>query len=73
MKELSNEQIEKILDLLKKGSPFPEDYRLSLIKYLEQIKNFILLIPKKNTRLFVLIKSVRRTSLPKQWLYLFRR
>jgi hypothetical protein len=38
MKELSDEQIKKIISLLKKGVPFPEDYRLSLLKYLEQIK-----------------------------------
>jgi len=47
MKELSDEQIKKIIDLLKKGVPFPEDYRLSLIKYLEQIKNSLLFDTKK--------------------------
>jgi len=39
MKELSDEQIEKIIELLKKGIPFPEDYRLSLLKYLQQLEN----------------------------------
>jgi predicted outer membrane protein len=39
MKELSDEQIEKILDLLKKGVSFPEDYGQNLIKYLQRTKN----------------------------------
>jgi site-specific DNA-methyltransferase (adenine-specific)/adenine-specific DNA-methyltransferase len=51
MKELSDEQIEKIISLLKKGVPFPEDYRLSLLKYLEQIKTSILFDTKKEYEL----------------------
>lgn len=58
MKELSDDQIEKIIDLLKKGVYLPEDYRLSLIKYLEQIKNSLLFDTKKE---YELIYSEERT------------
>ena len=51
MKELSDEQIEKIISLLKKGVPFPEDDRLSLLKYLEQSKNSLLFDTKKEYEL----------------------
>jgi site-specific DNA-methyltransferase (adenine-specific)/adenine-specific DNA-methyltransferase len=51
MKELSDKQIEKIIDLLKKGVHLPEDYRLSLLKYLEQTKNSILFDTKKEYEL----------------------
>jgi site-specific DNA-methyltransferase (adenine-specific)/adenine-specific DNA-methyltransferase len=51
MKELSDEQIEKIIDILKKGVPLPEDYRLSLLKYLEQVKNSLLFDTKKEYEL----------------------
>jgi hypothetical protein len=51
MKELSDEQIEKIIDILKKGVPLPEDYRLNLLKYLEQTKNSILFDTKKEYEL----------------------
>jgi hypothetical protein len=40
MKELSDEQIEKIIDILNKGISLPEDYRLSFINHFEQLKNF---------------------------------
>jgi len=51
MKELSDEQIEKIIDILKKGVSLPEDYRLSLLKYLEQSKNSLLFDTKKEYEL----------------------
>jgi site-specific DNA-methyltransferase (adenine-specific)/adenine-specific DNA-methyltransferase len=51
MKELSDEQIEKIIDILKKGVSLPEDYRLDLLKYLEQTKNSILFDTKKEYEL----------------------
>ncbi|MDP2753527.1 MAG: hypothetical protein Q8P40_03970 [Nitrospirota bacterium] len=51
MKELSDDQIEKIIDLLKKGVPFPEDYRLSLLKHLELTKNSLLFDTKKEYEL----------------------
>jgi hypothetical protein len=42
VKELSNIHIENIIDLLKKGLPLSEDYRLTLLKYLEQTQNSLL-------------------------------
>ena len=47
MKELSDEQIEKIIDPFKKGASLPEDYRESLIKHFKQIKNALLFNTKK--------------------------
>jgi hypothetical protein len=38
MRKLSDEQIEKIISLLKNGASFPEEYRGSLIKHSEQLK-----------------------------------
>jgi len=51
MKQLSDEKIEKIVELLKKGVSFPEDYRISLIKYLEQTKHSLLFDTKKEYEL----------------------
>src|SRR4030042_6788771 len=51
MKELSDSEIEKIIDLLKKGASLPEDYRESLIKHFKQIKNSLLFNTKKEYEL----------------------
>lgn len=51
MKELSDEEIEKIIRFLKKGVPFPEDYRLSIIEHFEQIKTSLLFDTKKEYEL----------------------
>jgi site-specific DNA-methyltransferase (adenine-specific)/adenine-specific DNA-methyltransferase len=51
MKELSNSQLEKIINLLEKGKSLPEDYREYLIKYLEQTNNSLLFDTKKEYEL----------------------
>jgi len=57
MKELSAERIEKILGSLKKGVSLPEDYKLSLIQYLEQTKNSLLFDTKKEYELIYFDKE----------------
>lgn len=47
MKELSNEQIEKIVSLLEKGKPLPEHYKEALISDLNKLKHSLLFDTKK--------------------------
>jgi mRNA-degrading endonuclease YafQ of YafQ-DinJ toxin-antitoxin module len=47
MKELSNEQIEKIVSLLEKGKPLPEHYKEALISDLKKLKHSLLFDIKK--------------------------
>ncbi len=51
MKELSNEQIEKIVSLLEKGKPLPEHYKEALISDLNKLKHSLLFDTKKEYEL----------------------
>ena len=64
MKELSDSQIEKIIDLFKKGASLPEDYRESLIKNLEQLKNSLLFDTKKEYELIYANKEITNDTKP---------
>ena len=51
MRKLSEQEIERIVTLIKEGTPLPEDYRENLVQQLEQIKHSILFDTKKEYEL----------------------
>jgi len=55
MRKLTEQEIERIVSLLREGKPLPEDYKA------------ILFDTKKDMNLFMLARSGRKTFLPTPW------